>query len=60
MDNPEKLATGHTRYKTKTNKTKNTTQYVLDTTTGKQAQITQILLHRSSTQSFTNVQWHVA
>ena len=60
MDNPETPATGHTRYKTKTNKTKNTTQYVLDTTTGKQAQITQILLHRSSTQSFTNVQWHVA
>jgi hypothetical protein len=60
MDNPETLATGHTRYKTKTNKTKNTTQYVLDTTTDKQAQITQILLHRSSTQSFTNVQWHVA
>ena len=59
MDNPEKLATGHTRYKTKTNKTKNTTQYVLDTTTGKQAQLTQILLHRQSTLSFPNVQWHV-
>jgi len=33
MDNPEKLATrGYIRHKTKTNKTKNTIQYVLDTT----------------------------
>jgi hypothetical protein len=33
MDNPEKLSTvGYTRHKTKTSKTKNTPQYVLDTT----------------------------
>jgi len=37
MDNPEKLAT---RHKTKTNKIKNTIQYVLDTTLRKQTQIT--------------------
>ena len=33
MDNPEKVSTvGYTRHKTKTSKTKNTTQYVLNTT----------------------------
>ena len=31
---------GYTRYKTNTNKTKNTTQYVLDTTIRNQTQIT--------------------
>jgi hypothetical protein len=54
MDNPEKLATlgnqewtiqretgniGYTRHRTKTNKTKNTRQYVLDNTIFKQTQI---------------------
>jgi hypothetical protein len=38
MDNPEKLATQGTQYEEKQNK--NTTQYVLDTTTHKQTQIT--------------------
>ena len=38
MDNPEKLATQITQSEEKQNK--NTTQYVLDTTMGKQTQIT--------------------
>jgi hypothetical protein len=38
MDNPEKLATKGTQ--DEENKTKNTMQYVLDTTIPKQAQIT--------------------
>ncbi len=38
MDNPEKLATQGTQDEDKQNK--NTTQYVLDTTTRKQIQIT--------------------
>jgi hypothetical protein len=38
MDNPEKLATSGTQDEEKQNK--NTTQYVLDTTIRKQAQIT--------------------
>jgi len=38
MDNPEKLATYGTQDEDKQNK--NTTQYVLDTTIGKQTQIT--------------------
>jgi hypothetical protein len=38
MDNPEKLATKGTQDEEKQNK--NTTQYVLDTTIRKQAQIT--------------------
>jgi len=37
MDNPEKLAT-YTVHKTKKNRTKNATQYVLDTTIRKQTQ----------------------
>jgi hypothetical protein len=53
MDNPEKTDDaikneqsreisnmGYTKHKTNTNKTKNTTQYVLDTTICKQTQIT--------------------
>ena len=36
MDNPEKLASYGTQDKEKQNKNKNKTQYVLDTTIGKQ------------------------
>jgi hypothetical protein len=36
MGNPEKLATMGTQCKTKTNKTKNTAPYMLDTTIQKQ------------------------
>jgi len=43
MDNPKKLATfGHTRRKTNTNKTKITTQYLVDTTICKETQIAEI------------------
>jgi hypothetical protein len=40
MDNPEKLATKGTQDEDKQNK--NTTQYVLETTIGKQTQITYV------------------
>jgi hypothetical protein len=39
MENPEKPATYDIRQRTKTDKTKNTTQYVLDATIPKQTQI---------------------
>ena len=44
MDNPEKLATWYTRQKTQDDdkQIKNTTQYVLDTTTPKQTKTKRI------------------
>jgi len=45
---------GYTRHKTKTNKTKSTTQYVLDTTTRKKKDKTPHKQHKYDSRPLTN------